>query len=128
MAEMMRILVVEPGKEPYVKEIEYTLEAEQAVVGGTIQAIYPWEDDMVALICNEDGITMQLPFSRYVFEREYGPIWGTFFICGIGEESFDTLTDEQIVKYTERFKHPETMLIANGRPIVLRDGKVARKA
>ena len=38
----MKVLIVEPGKYPREADIEHTLEAEQAVVGGTIEAVYPW--------------------------------------------------------------------------------------
>ena len=40
----MKVLIVEPGKYPREADIEHTLEAEQAVVGGTIEAVYPWRD------------------------------------------------------------------------------------
>ena len=43
------VLVVEPGKEPYVKEIDSGLESLQHVVSGCIEAIYPYEDP-VALV------------------------------------------------------------------------------
>lgn len=33
----MKVLIVEPGKYPREADIEHTLEAEQAVVGGTIE-------------------------------------------------------------------------------------------
>ena len=36
----MKVLIVEPGKYPREADIEHTLEAEQAVVGGTIEAVY----------------------------------------------------------------------------------------
>ena len=41
----MKVLIVEPGKYPREADIEHTLEAEQAVVGGTIEAVYPWKDN-----------------------------------------------------------------------------------
>ncbi len=40
----MKVLIVEPGKYPREADIEHTLEAEQAVVGGTIEAVYPWRE------------------------------------------------------------------------------------
>ena len=43
---IMRILIVEPGKHPRVAEIENTLEKLQETVGGYIQAVYPWEDNI----------------------------------------------------------------------------------
>lgn len=54
MKEKMKILVVEPAKRPYVKEIDHTLEEMQKVVGGSIQALYPFED-LVGLICNDEA-------------------------------------------------------------------------
>ena len=48
------VLIVEPGKKPYVKEIDSGLESLQHEVGGYIEAIYPYEDP-VALVCNEEG-------------------------------------------------------------------------
>lgn len=48
----MKVLIVEPGKYPREADIEHTLEAEQAaVVGGTIEAVYPWRDS-ACIVCN----------------------------------------------------------------------------
>lgn len=49
--EKMKVLVVRPMEMPEVQEIDHTLSAMQELVGGTIQAVYPF-DDPVALICN----------------------------------------------------------------------------
>lgn len=57
------VLVVEPGKEPYVKEIDSDLKSLQHEVGGCIEAIYPYEDP-VALVCNEEGKLEGLPLNR----------------------------------------------------------------
>ena len=51
----MKILVCEPGRHPYVKDIEHTLENLQHEADGYIQAIYPFEDQ-AAVICNEEGL------------------------------------------------------------------------
>lgn len=48
----MRVLLVEPGKEPVLQEINGSLKSMQEIVGGTIQALYPFEEH-VALICND---------------------------------------------------------------------------
>jgi len=49
--EKMQVLVVCPMELPAVQEIDHTLSAMQELVGGTIQAVYPF-DDPVALVCN----------------------------------------------------------------------------
>ena len=55
----MKILIIEPGKHPYEKNIEHTLENLQSIVGGHIEAVYPFEDK-VALVCNEEALFLPL--------------------------------------------------------------------
>ena len=86
----MNVLMVEPGKVPYEKDIGDGLKAMQDAVGGYIQAVYPYEDP-VALVCNEEGKIEGLPLNRALKTEEgeiYDIISGNFFICGIGEENF----------------------------------------
>ena len=53
----MNVLVVESGYLPYEKEIPDTLDSDehlralQEIVGGFIEAIYPYEEE-VAIVCN----------------------------------------------------------------------------
>ena len=47
----MQVVIVEPEKKPVVQNIDNTLTSMQQLVGGTIQAVYPFEEP-VALICN----------------------------------------------------------------------------
>ena len=51
----MRILVFEPLKEPYVKDIEDDIHAMQEVVGGSIEPIYfePKQDAICCVSCNK---------------------------------------------------------------------------
>lgn len=118
----MRILLIEPEKEPTVQEIDSSLESMQETVGGYIQAIYPFEDS-VALVCHEEAKLQGLPLNRALYERgrrvPYDIIAGTFFICGLGDENFTSLTEEQIQTYTERFAMPELFLSLNGQIIVV---------
>lgn len=105
----MKILVIEPLKEPYVKDIPNTLEAKQAIVGGLIQAIYPFDHPEIALICNDEGKIIGLPPNRALFDEDgkiIDIIAGTFFLCSApaDSENFESLTNEQIEKYTKRFE------------------------
>ena len=50
----MKIVLVEPGKEARPAEISGSLQSMQQLVGGIIQAIYPWTDP-VAMICHDEG-------------------------------------------------------------------------
>lgn len=114
----MKILVCEPGKHPYVKDIEHTLENLQAEVDGYIQALYPSETDNIAVVCNEEGLFRDdLAWNRTV--KKYGPIKGTFFVCGLGFEDFTGLTDEQIEKYKAIFWEPEIFIPTPNGMVVL---------
>ena len=100
--EKITVLVVEPLKKAYTKEI-CGLEEMQQLVGGYIQAVYPFEEP-VALVMNEEGKLLGLPYNRPLFGEDgkpYDLICGTFFVAGVGEENFISLTDRQIQKYRE---------------------------
>lgn len=51
---MLHALLVQPGHTPKKVSIKNSLKTLQNAVGGTITAIYPFEDD-VAIIANDDG-------------------------------------------------------------------------
>ena len=111
----LNVLVVEPGYAPYEKEVNGLSEM-QAVVGGGIQAIYPYKEQ-VAIVCNEEGILNGLTFNRSI-EGGYGGVFGTFFVCGLGEESFCSLTPEQVKTYKRKFHHAEILIGAMGNEAV----------
>ena len=104
----MKILFVEPGKEAQPAEIQGDLKEMQAIVGGQIQALYPWEDP-VALICNDEGKLLRLPLNRAL--EDYDMIAGNFFICGIEGDAFVSLSDPLMMKDQEKVRYPE--LIGN---------------
>ena len=90
----MKVLMVEPGKVPYETEIEGGLESLQEAVGGSIQAVYPY-DDPVALICNEEGKLMGLPLNRSLTDENgeiYDIIAGNFILTGLSEDNFGDLS------------------------------------
>ncbi|MBO4563636.1 MAG: DUF3846 domain-containing protein [Clostridia bacterium] len=112
----MRVLVVEPYKEPYEKEIDPGLESLQHEVGGDIEVVYPF-DDPVAVICNEEGKLEGLTLNRSLRDGDgeiYDVLCGTFLVVGLGEENFDGLSKEQMDKFKERFKTPEQFIFIGG--------------
>lgn len=101
----MTILVVEPMKPPTVQEIDSSLESMQKIVGGDIEAVYPF-DDPVAIVCNEEGKMLGLPMNRAMTDESgvpYDIVCGTFFVVGIGDEDFTSLTEQQIEKYRKKY-------------------------
>lgn len=111
----MKVVVVEPGCAPYEAKIE-GLEQMQKTVGGLIDAIYPFED-RVAVVCNDEGILLGLPFNRSM-EGGYGGIFGTFFVCGIDRDNFCSLTPEQVDIYKKKFQKAEILLGVKGNDLI----------
>ena len=115
----MNVLVVEPGYLPYEKEIQGGadhLEQMQSIVGGLIEPIYPYHEE-VAIVCNEEGLINGLPFNRSV-PGGYGGVFGTFFICGLGEEDFCSLPPKLMERFKKEFKNSEILLGFDGNEAV----------
>ncbi len=68
-ADTIRVVLLEPGKKAEVKEIGSSLEEMQAIVGGYIEACYPFEEE-VCIVCNEEGKINGLPLNRAIREEE----------------------------------------------------------
>lgn len=77
----MTVVIVKPGYAPYEAEIN-GLDEMQGVVGGMIQAIYPFED-RAAVVCNDEGILLGMPYNRSV-PGGYGGVFGPFFCVRLG--------------------------------------------
>ena len=119
--EKMTVLVVEPRKEPYVKEIDPGLHSLQAEVGGDIGAAYPFSDP-VALVCNDEGKLIGLDLNRGLRDENgeiYDIMAGTFQVVGLGEEDFASLSPELAQKYTEHFRQPEQFISLGGQIIAV---------
>lgn len=120
--ETIRVLIVEPEKKPYVKEIDSGVESLQREVDGDIKATYPSEIDPVAYICNEESKLEGLPLNRAI-RNDDGEIIdivaGTFIVVGLGESNFCSLNEAMLKKYMEKLKNPEMILRVNGKIHVL---------
>lgn len=121
MEEKMHVLIVEPHKKPYLKDIDNNLESLQHEVGGWIEATYPY-DDPVAIICNEEGKINGLELNRAVRDENgeiVDIIAGTFIVAGIGSEDFVSLSDKMAEKYEKEFSTPELFVRIQGKLIVM---------
>lgn len=119
MAEQINVLVVEPGYAPYEKTIPHTIDAMQEIVGGLITAIYPYEEP-VAIVANDEGILLGMDFNRSV-EGGYGGIFGPFFVCGLTEDNFCSLSQEQMTQFKQKFHCAEILLGVRGNePVTLK--------
>lgn len=117
----IRVLVKEPGKLAEVREIENTLEAVQAIVGGNIEALRI-RDDLCCYV-NEDGKMLNLR-PNFVIGRQYvskvdiivGP--AVFFRSENDEGNEISLTLTDIIAcnmFTRRYDVANFIL--NGKPL-----------
>ena len=120
MNKKIKVVSVQVGKQAFIREIDRGLKSLQAEVGGYIQAIYPFSDE-VALICNDEGKLMGLPLNRALKmdgmagNEIYDIVAGDFLICyaPISSENFESMPDDLLKKYLELFRYPERFLIKN---------------
>lgn len=122
----MNVLVVEPGMAPYEKEIN-GLEQMQEIVGGLITTSYPYKEQ-VAIVSNDESILLGMDYNRSI-PSGYGGIFGPFFICGLTEESFCSLTPEQMDRFKKEYHNAEILLgLHNGEPVTLKIKPKQRKS
>lgn len=115
----LSVLLVSPEQFPKPIEIGASLENLQKAVGGDIEAVYPFEDE-VAVVVNEEGKINGLPLNRALRTEDgdtYDIIAGDFLVVGLGEEDFASLSPEQMKHYEELFHQPE-MFVKMGRGIM----------
>lgn len=96
--ETMTVLLVEPEKYPRPVEIGTDLEDLQKAVGGYIEVMYPF-DEQVGLVMNEEGKLEGLPLNCAIRDdggQIYDVVAGSFLVVGLTEESFGSLTPDQM--------------------------------
>ena len=123
--------MVEPGRNAQIVEIGNDLKDMQKAVGGYIEAICPFDDD-VALVCNEEGKFNGSVKNRVLWYKDLHPelynpdnaeifdvIYGSFFICGapVDSDKFQDLSDEQIATYFKLFETPDFTYTENKKII-----------
>ncbi len=95
----IRVLIVEPHKEPRQVKIVHTLENLQKSVDGLIE--YVELDYQTDLICNEEGKLLNMELNRRLGNDI---IAGTFLVVGQHNEATISLSRKQISKYKKRFR------------------------
>ena len=120
-SKKMQVVLCDPGKPARIETIDNTLDSLQGAVGGSIQAVYPF-DDPVAIVCNEEGKISGMELNR-ALQSEDGSVYdilaGPFLVVGLGNEDFDSLSPEYLEKYRKRFEQPEIFLCVHGEILVI---------
>ena len=115
--EKIRVLMVEPGKKAYEKEIGTDLDDIYAAIDcECFGTFYPYSD-LVVIVCDDEGKINGSRPNRAVY-GENGEmvdiIFGKFFICDCSSSSFKSLPDDMMEKYKKEFYYPERFINFNG--------------
>ena len=111
----MKVVLLEPGKVAVIAEIGTTLEDMQNIVGGDIEAYYPFDEE-VCFVCDEEGKLKGSALNRAVYgenKEMIEIIAGTAFVCDCSGENFGSLNEGQQKKYCEMFRYPERFFRIN---------------
>ncbi len=121
--ERIRVLMVEPGKKAYEKEIGTSLEEMYAALDcDCIQTFYPYED-LVVIVCDDEGKINGGRPNRAVYGEDgqmMDIICGKFFIADCSTSSFKSLPDDMMEKYKKQFLLPERFCRINGEIIAVK--------
>ncbi len=110
--DTIKLLVKEPNKDPYVKEVEHTLENLQEIVGGYIECVPLPGADNIDIYLNEEGKLLHLPGNIWLAGLGGDCVVGTCYMVGLDPKTGEniSLTDKQIKtceKYCKTFALPE---------------------
>jgi len=97
----IKVILVEPDKEPIVIEIKHSLNTLQSIVGGYIDMVEI--DENIDIILNDEGKILGLPLNRFIF-KDSDIVAGTFLIVGNTGGKTVPLNEAQIKKYIDIFK------------------------
>ena len=103
------VVMLEPGKVARTAQIGSSLEDLQKAVGGLIEAYCPFDEE-VCIVCNEEGKINGMSPCRAIYDEDkklMDIIFGPCFICGCDGDSFSSLSQDQIERYTKQFRNPE---------------------
>jgi len=99
----MRIIVVRYNEHPVLRNIPHSLAIFQQIVGGRIEVVEPFPDNVV-LVCDESGRNNGKPINRVIDDSM--DICGDCFLCGHDGEGLSDFPVDLVEWYMARFRLP----------------------
>ena len=119
----IKVLMVEPGKKAYEKEIGTSLqELYSALDCECIQTFYPYED-LVVIVCDDEGKINGGRPNRAIYGEDgkmMDIVCGKFFICDCSTDQFKSLPDDMMQKYKNQFLLPERFCRINNEILAVK--------
>ncbi len=98
-----RVVVVEPGKPAYEKQIGTDYRDLCKEVRGYIECV-SYHGDGTLIVCNEEGKLLGMEGNRRFHNGSV--IAGPFVVIGTAGEDFRSLTDREVQKYLQEYAQP----------------------
>ena len=110
-SKVISALHVPVGSTPIVIEIDPSEKSLQQFLGGPIEEIFPFFEE-VMLLCNANGKAKKLAPNRALYEDDgkyIDIVAGDFLLVGAPflAEGFASLTEMQLEKYAQKYKTPD---------------------
>lgn len=102
----MKILLIRDKANPVLRCVPHDLYIFQQLVGGRIEVVEPFDDDIV-LVCDESGRNNGKAVNRVI--NDHMDICGDFFLCGHDNEGLSDIPIELLEKYYTRFRLPSLL-------------------
>ena len=110
--EKTTAIMVEPQKAPVTVELEGVQNEINDLIGGEIDILRPFDDD-VAILCSEGREKGMFPLNRALYDEDHKVsdiIRGTFLVVGMSDDSFVSLSPDQKDKFGKMFETPESFI------------------
>ncbi len=120
------IVYVQAGRKAEIITVENTLSTFQNLVGGRIEVLYPFQEEVAVVACEDGKVFGHRPNRAICADANISNeiidiVFGDFFICGapVSEENFTSLTKELQRKYISSFLYPEKFHVIDSKTITI---------
>ena len=108
----MKAVVIKPGKYARVADLDLSYHSLRTLVGGYIEMTYPFPDEEIAVISNEEAKLLDLTPNRAI-RRDDGSVidiyCGAMVVVALAPEGeCRDLTEDEVNLVLQTWEHPET--------------------
>ena len=108
----MKAIVIKPGKYACIKNLDLSYHNLRTLVGGYIEMTYPFPDEEIAVISNEEAKLLDLAPNRAIRSSEGEVIdiyCGTMVVVALAPEGeYRSLTEEEVNLVMKTWERPES--------------------
>ena len=108
----MKAIVIKPGRRACLRDLDLSYHNLRTLVGGYIEMTYPFPDEEIAVISNEEAKLLDLAPNRAIRSSEGEVIdiyCGTMVVVALAPEGeYRSLTEEEVNLVMKTWERPES--------------------